>query len=93
MHRNRLVIGNTVKRNLIIELLKLRYKHPEDFTPSAVFYRETGITPQRWWKMYKGKLQVSEIDYISLTKYFSITLQEAFNTRQLSLFDMVGGME
>lgn len=91
IHRNRIVFGETVKRNIVIELLRLRFAHPEDFTPSSHFYRETGITPQRWWKLYKGNLQVSEQDYLAITKYLNISLEEAFNCRQLSFFDAGGG--
>lgn len=91
IHRNRIVVGETVKRNIVLELLRLRYAHTEDFTPSSHFYRETGITPQRWWKLYKGKLQVSESDYLAITKYLNISLEEAFNCRQLSFFDAGGG--
>ncbi len=91
LHRNRIPLGNTVKRNLVIELLKLRYKNPEDFSPSKSFYQETKFTPQRWWDLYLGKKQIAESEYIKLSEYFNISLSEAFETRQLSLFDAGGG--
>ncbi len=90
LHRNRIPLGNIVKRNLVIELLRLRYKNPEDFTPSKSFYKETKFTPQRWWDLYLGKKQISESEYIKLSEYFNISLSEAFETRQLSLFDAGG---
>ena len=39
--RNRLTVGRTVKRNLLLEILKIKFRHPEDFTPSKTFYHET----------------------------------------------------
>lgn len=84
LHRNRIVIGPTVQRNIVIELLKLRFKNPEDFTPSKAFYAETRLTAPRWWDLYFGRKSIREDEYLALTAYFGITLQEAFDTRQLS---------
>ena len=84
LHRNRIVIGPTVQRNIVIELLKLRFKNPEDFTPSKAFYAETRLTAPRWWDLYFGRKPITENEYLALTAYFGITLQEAFATRQLS---------
>ena len=84
LHRNRIVIGPTVQRNIVIELLKLRFKNPEDFTPSKAFYAETRLTAPRWWDLYFGRKPITENEYLALTAYFGITLQEAFDTRQLS---------
>ena len=84
LHRNRIVIGPTVQRNIVIELLKLRFKNPEDFTPSKAFYTETRLTAPRWWDLYFGRKPITENEYLALTAYFGITLQEAFDTRQLS---------
>jgi len=86
IHRHRIPVGLTVKRNLVLELLKLRYKNPEDFAPSKLFYNETSLTAQRWWDLYLGRKQISEDEYVKLTEYFNISLAEAFDTRQLSLF-------
>ena len=84
LHRNRIVIGPTVQRNIVIELLKLRFKNPEDFTPSMAFYAETRLTAPRWWDLYFGRKAITENEYLALIAYFGITLQEAFDTRQLS---------
>lgn len=84
LHRNRIVIGPTVQRNIVIELLKLRFKNPEDFTPSKAFYTETRLTAPRWWDLYFGRKPINEQEYLALTAYFGITLQEAFDARQLS---------
>ena len=60
LHRNRIVIGPTVQRNIVIELLKLRFKNPEDFTPSKAFYAETRLTAPRWWDLYFGRKSITE---------------------------------
>lgn len=94
LHRNRIVIGPTVQRNIVIELLKLRFKNPEDFTPSKAFYAETRLTAPRWWDLYFGRKSITENEYLALTAYFGITLQEAFDTRQLSFdFPLPSGGE
>lgn len=89
LHRNRIVIGPTVQRNIVIELLKLRFKNPEDFTPSKAFYAETRLTAPRWWDLYFGRKSITENEYLALTAYFGITLQEAFDTRQLSFASLL----
>ena len=86
IHRNRLATGS-IKRNLVIEIMKLRYKHPEDFTPSRKFYNEVHITQRRFWDLFYGRKAISEKEYLALTEYFGITLHEAFKTRQLSFFN------
>ena len=50
LHRNRIVIGPTVQRNIIIELLKLRFKtrktspHRKPFTPKHASRHRAGGT-------------------------------------------------
>ena len=33
MHRKHIVVGQTVKRNLIQEMLRIKFRHPENFMP------------------------------------------------------------
>lgn len=87
LHRNRVPVGITVKRNLTLELVRLRYKNPEDFYPSRAFYDTLKFTPQRWWDLYLGKKQISEKEYIDLCEYLGVTLPEAFETRQLTFLE------
>ena len=85
IHRHRIPVGETVKNNLVTKLLSQRYRNIEDFHPSQKFYQSVGITPQRWWNLYLGKKQRSEEEYLFICDYFNITMQEAFECRQLSL--------
>lgn len=86
LHRNKISIGETVKRNLVKELLTLKFVHPEYFNPTRSFYREVGINQMRWWDLFYGRKQITEKEYISLVKHFNVSLEEAFQARQLNLF-------
>lgn len=79
--------GRTVKRNLLVELLKIRFKNLEDFTPSRAFYQETGIGQRRYWDLYFGRKSITGKEYAAVASYLGVTVQEAIESRQLSLFD------
>ena len=80
--RNRLTVGRTVKRNLLIELLKVKFRHPEDFCP-----KETGIGQRRYWDLYFGRKSIKPEEYTTIATYLGVTIREAFESRQLELFD------
>ncbi|WP_314807329.1 XRE family transcriptional regulator [Segatella oris] len=85
--RNRLTPGPLVKRNLLMEMLKLKFRHPEEFTPTRAFYKETGIGQRRWWDLYYGRKSITGKEYTAVAEYLGITIQEAFESRQLELFE------
>lgn len=87
MHRKHIVIGQTVKRNLVQEMLRIKFRHPENFMPNRAFYTEVGINQMRWWDIYYGRKNISQNEYIALSNYFGITLEEAFAARQLCIFE------
>lgn len=87
MHRKKIVVGQTVKRNLVQEMLRLKFRHPENFSPTREFYREVNINQMRFWDIYYGRKQVAQQEYIALSEYFGLTLQEAFEARQLCMFN------
>ena len=89
--RNRLIPGQAriVKRNLLIEMLKIKFRHPEDFSPSKSFYRETGIGQRRYWDLYLGRKPITGGEYAAVAEYLGITMQEAFESRQLELFEEI----
>lgn len=86
MHRRKIVIGQTVKRNLVQEILRIKFVHPENFMPNRQFYQDVTINQMRWWDIYYGRKPVTQQEYIALSEYFRITLQEAFEARQLNIF-------
>lgn len=85
--RNRLTPGPLVKRNLLMEMLKLKFRHPEEFTPTRAFYKETGIGQRHWWDLYYGRKSITGKEYTAVAEYLGITIQEAFESRQLELFE------
>ena len=85
--RNRLTVGLQVKRNILMEMLKIKFRHPEDFTPTRTFYKETGINQRRFWDLYYGRKSISSKEYAAVAEYLGVTLQEAFESRQLDLFE------
>lgn len=85
--RNRLTVGLQVKRNILMEMLKIKFRHPEDFTPTRAFYAETGINQRRWWDLYYGRKPITGKEYAAVADYLGVTVQEAFDSRQLDLFE------
>ena len=85
--RNRLTVGRTVKRNLLLKMLKIKFRHPEDFSPTRAFYKETGIGQRRYWDLYFGRKAITSKEYAAVAEYLGVIMQEAFEARQLDLFD------
>ena len=85
--RKRMTVGCTVKRNILQELLKTAFKHPDDFRPSKTFYKETGIGQKRFWALYYGHKAVTQKEYYAVADYLGVTCEEAFASRQLNLFE------
>lgn len=77
---------DTVKNNLVKALLLLRIPDPECFRPNRAFYNAVNITQKRWWKLYFGEDKATPAEYQALARYFNISLEEAFEARQLDLF-------
>lgn len=87
LHRARVVVGQTVKRNLIQEILKIKFGHPEYFSPTKAFYKAVGINQIRWWDLYYGRKPVTQNEYLAIATHFNVSLQEAFDARQLNIFE------
>ena len=85
--RRRMTPGPLVKRNLLMEMLKLKFRHPEEFTPTRAFYKETGIGQRRWWDLYYGRKPITGKEYTAVAEYLGLTIQEAMESRQLELFE------
>lgn len=86
MFRNRISPPSQGK-NLIQELLSLKFVRPEYFAPNKDFYRLTGISQMRWWRLYRGRAMPTKKEYYTLVKHFNVTLEEALELRQLDLFN------
>ncbi len=43
MHRRKIVVRQVVKRNLVQEILRMKFKHPENFMPNRPFYKPLAL--------------------------------------------------
>ena len=41
--RNRISVGTQIKRNILQEILKIKFVHPEYFKPTRAFYKAVGM--------------------------------------------------
>ena len=85
--RHRMTSGYVVKRNLLVDLLKIKFRHPENFNPTRDFYKETCIGQRRYWDLFFGRKKMTGKEYNALTKYFGVTIDEDLDARQLELFE------
>lgn len=85
--RKRMTIGTRIKRNLLLEMLKIKFRYPEDFNPTRIFFKETGIGQRRYWDLYFGRKAITGKEYAAIAEYFGITIEEALESRQLELFE------
>lgn len=74
-----------VSRNLILEMLKQRIGDPESFRYTPGFRQRTKIGQKRFWQLYRGEKNVTEDEYLLLAKEWNLTLQDAFDVRQIKL--------
>ena len=79
------VAPERVKRNLITEMLRQRIGDPRNFQPQRDFYERTKIGQKRFWQLYNGEKNPSQNEYIALTREWNVTLEDAFDIRQLKI--------
>jgi hypothetical protein len=85
--RNRIPMGPKVSRNLLMEILALKFIKPEYFHPNRSFYNAVRIGQRRWWNLYFGRASITEEEYRRVVCHLQISMEDAFEARQLSLFD------
>ena len=85
IHRNRIIVNEKVTRNVVKEILTIKFKDPGYFNPTRAFYDAVGISQKRWWALYKGQQQINEDEYTRLVSHFDITMKEVLEIKQLSL--------
>lgn len=87
IHRKRLTHQDTAKKNLLKEMLSMRFIRPELFHPDRRFLNDVGMTQVRFWRVYRGETPLSPKEYIKIASVLEISLEKAFEARQLKLFD------
>ncbi|MDR2628089.1 MAG: XRE family transcriptional regulator [Dysgonamonadaceae bacterium] len=85
IHRERIAINTQLKKNLLLELIRLRFINPELFMPNRKFYNDVKINQNRWWRLYRGDEKLTEDEYFRLAEYFGIAHEAAFEKRQLNI--------
>lgn len=84
LHRNRLFNVNKEIRNLAFEIVKIKFRNPEYFRPTRDFFKAVCITQRRWWALYRGETKMTEDEYKRVSIHLGLTLEEAFDARQLN---------
>lgn len=87
MHRKRIHPAERVARNLLREILTVKFTNPEYFAPTREFYRSIGMSQKRWWDLYYGRAAMSDEEYKRLSVHFNIELEGIADNKQLSLFE------
>ena len=77
----------TETRNLAQEIIAMKFIYPEYFSPTRNFFVATGIGQRRWWQLYRGEKRMTETEYKAITDHLKVSLLEAFEARQLILFE------
>lgn len=91
MHRLRLPIKKggklkeLVSRNIVHEMLTQRIGSPESFRPTREFLDRIGMGQKRFWQLYRGEKNITQDEYLALTREWNITLEDAFEMGQLKL--------
>lgn len=75
-----------IKNNILIKILTIKFTDPKYFKPDRAFYKDVGMTSHRWYNVYFGRDQITEIEYKNICNKLNISEQDAFDARQLSLF-------
>ena len=60
---------------------------PEYFNVTTTFLHAVNINQVRFWKLYRGEESPTDQEYLRLATTLGVSLQEAFEARQLYLFN------
>ncbi|MDR1437135.1 MAG: SANT/Myb domain-containing protein [Candidatus Symbiothrix sp.] len=85
IHRERIALNPVIGKNLLLELLRIRFLYPELFMPNRKFYNDVKINQNRWWRLYRGEENPTEEEYSRLIEYFKVENEVVFKKRQLEI--------
>ena len=66
IHRNHIVYRPSVKRNLVLELFRIKLINPEYFNVTTTFLHAVNIYQVRFWKLYRGEESPTDQEYLRL---------------------------
>lgn len=84
MHRNRLFEVNKDSRNLAFKIVKVKFRNVEYFKPTRDFFKKVGIKQKRWWALYRGEEEMTELEFQRVSIHLGLTLEDVFEARQLN---------
>lgn len=87
IHRHRMSPRCVQKENILFRLLAKKFVNPEYFQPTRDFYETVKIGQKRFWSIYKGEEKITEEEYLRIAAHLGVSLEDAMESRQLSLFE------
>lgn len=85
MHRHNICLPSDIARNMLKEILSLRMVDPDCWKPQKDFFRKIKISQKRYWSIYRGEVKMTDDEYKRFALFFKLTMEEAFEMRQLTL--------
>lgn len=89
VHRSQLTYRPSVKTNLVLELFAHKFGNPQFFRVTTEFLKAVKINQVRFWQLYRGEANPTDDECKRLAAQLEIPLSDAFETRQLNLFDEI----
>jgi len=75
---------------LAYKIIKVKFRFPEYFSPPREFFKRVGITQKRWWMLYRGEEEMTELEFKRVSTHLGLTLDDVYEARQL---DWIEDME
>lgn len=88
--RHHINIRESLKRPMLVELLRMKFGNPEYFKPTREFYQKVNISQKRFSELRLGYAQPTEKELATVSREFNMSHEEysrLLDARQLSLFD------
>ena len=79
------MLKEMVARNIVQEMLTQRIGSPDNFRFTPEFRERTGIGQKRFWQLFRGEKNITQPEYLALTREWKITLEDAFGMGQLKM--------
>lgn len=93
IHRNRLFLFNKDSRNLAYKMIKAKFRQPEYFKPTRKFFITVGITQKRWWALYRGEAEMTELEFRKVSTHLGLSLEDVYEARQLNWIEDLENMK
>ena len=75
------------KDNLLLQVLKKKFKDVGCFTPTRSFFNDVEIGQKRYWSIYKGSEVIKDAELKRIADYFDVTLEGIHEILQMTMFE------